>query len=112
SQPVSLAPLEPVSGPVLGGNLIGVGGKVKQPSVVVYQGGKSDYQWEFIWNPLTGALAQVPGAGVPGAAPGTGGAQGTQTSPFAPPSPRGAPGGGLTSPGAPMGLPPLGTPSR
>jgi hypothetical protein len=79
TQPQNLAPLEPVDGPVLGGFLIGVGGKLKTPSVMVYQGGKTYYEWEFIWNPLAaggsiGAPVAPPGGAT--GAPGTSGANG------------------------------------
>jgi hypothetical protein len=53
---------QPLEGAVLGGNIIGVGSKVKKPSFKVYQGGDSYEQWEFIWNP-TGVVA------LPGQAP-------------------------------------------
>jgi len=59
-QPAPLAPPEPVSGPILGGSLIGVAGKAKRPSLLVYQGGKTYYEWEFIWNPLTTVNLVVP----------------------------------------------------
>ena len=42
---------------VIGGNLIGVGSKIKKPSIKVYNGGTSYYQWEFIWKPLQGLAA-------------------------------------------------------
>jgi hypothetical protein len=47
------APLEAVDSPVFGGSVIGVASKIKQPSVMVYQGGTTYFEWEFIWNPLT-----------------------------------------------------------
>ncbi len=55
---------------MLGGFAIGVGSKVKQPSLVVYQGGKTYFDWEFIYNPLMAAAgtAQPPNGVVPGAA--------------------------------------------
>ena len=56
-----MQPTGPVDGPVVGGNLIGVGSKVDQKSVRVYKGGKKYIEWEFIWNPLeeqTQALRQ------------------------------------------------------
>ena len=43
---------QPLQGSVIGGNLIGVGSKVKEPSLRIYLGGKTYEQWEFIWNPL------------------------------------------------------------
>lgn len=54
---------QPLGGAVLGGNIIGVGSKVKQDSVRVYQGGDNYEKWEFIWNP------NVLGQGVPAAPP-------------------------------------------
>jgi type II secretory pathway pseudopilin PulG len=54
--------LQPFSGTVMGGNIIGVGSKVKQPSLKVYLGGDTYQQWEFIWNPtgLAAMPAQAP----------------------------------------------------
>lgn len=43
-------------GAVLGGNIIGVASKIKQPSFKVYLGGDTYQLWEFIWNP-TGQIA-------------------------------------------------------
>lgn len=40
------------SGQVIGGFIIGVGGKENTPSIVVYNGGTTYKQWEFIFNPL------------------------------------------------------------
>ena len=48
--------LQPLTGPVLGGNIIGVGSKMKQPSLRIYLGGDTYQEWEFIWNP-TGQIA-------------------------------------------------------
>jgi hypothetical protein len=48
-----------LDGEVLGGNIIGVGSKIKKPSIRVYLGGDTYQQWEFIWNPV-GQVA-VPG---------------------------------------------------
>jgi len=42
---------QPFQGAVLGGNIIGVGSKIKKRSVRVYLGGETYEQWEFIWNP-------------------------------------------------------------
>jgi type II secretory pathway pseudopilin PulG len=104
---ISNVPLQAVDGPVLGAFLIGVASKVKRPSVIVYQGGKTYFEWEFIYNPLS--VAAVPGqptqgGGVPGIAqPGANGPAGTTPSAF-----------GLSNTpagGAPLGLPPMnGTP--
>ena len=106
------APLEAADSPVFGGSVIGVASKVKQPSIVVYQGGKTYLDWEFIWNPLmngNGAPGQiaVPGLnapGQPGAAPNPaalpGGANGTNNAPGAAPfTPQ------VGNPGSPGSLP-------
>jgi hypothetical protein len=78
------APLAAVDSPVFGGSVIGVASKVKQPSIAVYQGGKTYFEWEFIWNPLMNGNGGAPGqqmaipglnapmqpGALPGAAPG------------------------------------------
>jgi hypothetical protein len=94
SQPTALAPLEAVDGPVMGGFAIGVASKIKQPSLIVYQGGKTYFDWEFIYNPLMtagGAATPVNPTGQPanGAAqPGTSPAPGaTGAAPSFPPGP-------------------------
>ena len=70
TQAAPVGPLQAVDGPVFGGSVIGVASKVKQPSLIVYQGGKTYFDWEFIWNPLMTAAGagQAPG---PQPAPGT-----------------------------------------
>jgi hypothetical protein len=88
------APLQSADSPVFGGSVIGVASKVKQPSITVYQGGKTYFEWEFIWNPLMnangvpGQQIAVPGLnapGQPGALPNPaalpGGASGTINTP-------------------------------
>jgi len=55
------SPLAAVDSPVFGGSVIGVASKVKQPSIAVYQGGKTYFEWEFIWNPLMNANGGAPG---------------------------------------------------
>jgi hypothetical protein len=62
-----------VDSPVFGGFVIGVASKVKQPSLMVYQGSKTYYEWEFIWNPLINGNG---GAPLPGQ---VGGVQGANT---------------------------------
>ncbi len=47
-----LQPSGPVSGPVIGGFLTGVGGTEDVCSVAVYHGGRKYLAWEFIWNPI------------------------------------------------------------
>jgi len=54
-------------GPVFGGNIIGVGSKVKRHSIKVYDGGTTYVEWEFIWDPARDAQA----AGQPGTPAGT-----------------------------------------
>lgn len=60
------APLQAVDSPVFGGSVIGVASKVKQSSVMVYQGGKTYFEWEFIWNPLMNGAGGAPGQQIPG----------------------------------------------
>jgi type II secretory pathway pseudopilin PulG len=43
---------QPLSGAVIGGNIIGVGSKVSENSIRVYQGADTYDKWEFIWNPV------------------------------------------------------------
>ena len=50
---------QPLDGTIMGGNIIGVGSKIKKPSLRVYLGGDNYQQWEFVWNPV-GQMA-VPG---------------------------------------------------
>ena len=50
---------QPLAGDVMGGNIIGVGSKIKKPSLRIYFGGDTYQTWEFIWNP-TGQIA-MPG---------------------------------------------------
>jgi type II secretory pathway pseudopilin PulG len=58
---------------VIGGNLIGVGSKVKKPSIKVYNGGTTYYQWEFIWKPVQTQQIGAAPAPAPSAPPsGTG----------------------------------------
>lgn len=88
------APLEAVDSPVFGGSVIGVASKVKQPAIMVYQGGKTYFEWEFIWNPLMNATAGASGQPVLVAQPGVNG--GPQL-----PNPAAGPGGvnGINMPG-------------
>jgi type II secretory pathway pseudopilin PulG len=51
---------QPLTGPVLGGNIVGVGSKVKKSSLKVYLGGDTYEQWEFIAN-TTGQQTVLPG---------------------------------------------------
>ncbi len=81
SQPSDLS-----SGPVLGGNIVGVGGTARRTSLKIFEGGKTYHDWEFIWNPLADATIGNQRAPLPGQP--AGGSQG------------GNPAG--TTPGAPL----------
>jgi hypothetical protein len=64
---------QPLGGAVIGGNIIGVGSKVKLPSFRLYLGGDTYEKWEFIFNPMLGQQIppqnQVPSQpGAPGVA--------------------------------------------
>lgn len=69
---------------VIGGNIIGVGSKVNQRSVIWYQKAKNYRQFEFVWDPSTDALtgsrptfgpnSAAPGTALPGASNPSGGA--------------------------------------
>ena len=54
---------QPFQGAVIGGNIIGVGSKIKESSLRVYQGGDTYEKWEFIWNPMQ--QAAIPGQQAP-----------------------------------------------
>ena len=83
---------QPLQGAVIGGNIIGVGSKMKDSSLRVYEGGDTYEQWEFIFNPIQ--QVAIPGQG--------------PANPAAPPAP-GAPGSPTGAPtGAPLAVPPLG----
>lgn len=58
------------SGPVLGGNIIGVGSKVAKTSIKVYNGAQIYRDWEFLWDPTQDAIQQGQ-PGVSGPQPGT-----------------------------------------
>ena len=92
------APLEAADSPVFGGSVIGVASKVKQPSLMVYQGGKTYLDWEFIWNPLMNANGGVPGQQI--AVPGLN----VPGQPGAVPNPAALP-GGATMPNMPGNMP-------
>jgi len=51
SNPLESQP-QALDGTVLGGNIIGIGSKIKKPSIRVYLGGDTYQQWEFIFNPV------------------------------------------------------------
>ena len=88
SQPQSL------TGAILGGNIIGVGSKVKKPSLKVYMGGDTYEQWEFIAD-TTGQQVVIPGQTPVNPNANTNGAPGTSAVP--PPG---------TDPNAPGAQPP------
>lgn len=71
---------QPLTGAVLGGNIIGVGSKVKKPSLKVYMGGDTYEQWEFIAN-TTGLQTVLPGQGPVNPNMNTNGAPGTNQNP-------------------------------
>ena len=54
---------QPLQGQVIGGNIIGVGSKIKKPSLRVYDNGTTYEGWEFIYNPAQ--LQAIPGQAVP-----------------------------------------------
>lgn len=56
----------PGSGPLIGGNIIGVGSKVPKLAIMVYNGSQVYREWEFIWDPTRDAIQSgQPGAGAP-----------------------------------------------
>jgi type II secretory pathway pseudopilin PulG len=80
---------QPMGGAVIGGNIIGVGSKIKKSSLRVYEGGDTYEQWEFIWNPaqqvaIPGQQATV-GPGAPSQPQGQQTPQPPQTPPITPP---------------------------
>jgi len=64
----AMKPTGPVTGPVIGGFLIGVGSTVDRRSQKVYNTAKKYSDWEFIWNPVEdqARAAQNGGQGGPG----------------------------------------------
>jgi len=97
------------SGQVFGGNLIGVASKIKQPSLRVYLGGKTYYQWEFIWDP-TASGGQMGGQPANGGQPTNGStgapATGSPSSPGQGSSGAGGTGTGGNGSGGPGGQSP------
>jgi hypothetical protein len=82
---------QPLAGSIIGGNIVGIGSKVKDSSLRVYKGGDTYEQWEFIWNPQQQVAVPGQGAANPNAptAP--------QPTP-ATPQPNSSPGGAGTPP--------------
>lgn len=78
---------QPLQGPVIGGNIVGVAGKMKDSSLRIYEGGDTYELWEFIAR--IGQGVAIPGGGLPG------------TNPGAPNGP-----GGTTAPGVPIPIGP------
>ncbi|MGH9861643.1 MAG: hypothetical protein ACRD5F_16610 [Candidatus Acidiferrales bacterium] len=54
------------SGPIIGGNIIGVASKVAKSSIKVYKGATIYRDWEFIWDPTQDAALGGPGMNPPG----------------------------------------------
>jgi hypothetical protein len=99
------------TGPIIGGNIIGVGSKISARSVIVYEKAKNYHLFEFIWDPSkdTTIAGQVPlqtGPGLGqniGTNPSTFGQQpGTANPNQGQPN---APGNGGASPGPPLSSP-------
>ena len=85
---------------VMGGNIIGVGSKINQSSITVYEKAKNYKQFEFIWDPSKDAIVLGGGAGpqigTPAGQPGQSGPFGTPgnanpNSPGAPLNPQPSP---------------------
>jgi hypothetical protein len=79
-------PLQSQGGTTIGGAIIGVGSKVNKPSIIVYDGGTTYREWEFIWNPAKDPII-IGGAGAPGAPPQTGTTFGLPPGTMPPPPP-------------------------
>ena len=76
-----------LSGPVFGGNIIGVASKINQPSLRIYEKGKTYVEWEFIWDPTK--EAQGVGQPIsPGGQPSKSGAPAPPPPPNFPPRPQ------------------------
>jgi len=71
---------------IVGGNIIGVGSKINQSSIIVYDQATNYRLFEFIWNPAKDMGLTGPG-GVPGGMPGSVPGQGPAGAPGAPGSP-------------------------
>jgi hypothetical protein len=76
---------------VMGGNIIGVGSKINQRSIIVYEKAKNYKQFEFIWDPAKDTItiggAAGPQIGTPVGQPGQSSPFGTSTNPNGPGSP-------------------------
>jgi len=80
---------------VTGGNIIGVGSKINQSSLAIYEKAKNYKQFEFIWDPSKDAIvlggAAGPQVGTPAGQPGQTSPFGTQTNPASNPNSPGSP---------------------
>ena len=95
-----LKPTGPVSGPVLGAFIDGVGSTVDKASLKIYKGGKKYKDWEFIWNPIEDqAAALQQGLNTGAGAAGTGILPGQQNQPGQPGQPIGTGAAGTGIPG-------------
>jgi hypothetical protein len=103
SQPQSINPDGNTT--IIGGNIIGVGGKVDQKSVIIYEKGKTYRLFEFIWDPSKDNF----GVGQPGLQTGTGLGQTPGTTPGQ--NPGQSPFGAQPTPG-PGGTPPHPPPNQ
>jgi len=77
---------------VMGGNIIGVGSKINQGSIAVYEKAKNYKQFEFIWDPSKDAIVL---GGAPGQPIGTPAGQPGQSGPFGAPANANSPGSTL-----------------
>jgi hypothetical protein len=87
---------------VMGGNIIGVGSKVNQRSIIVYEKAKNYKQFEFIWDPSKDAIVL---GGAAGPQIGTPAGQPSNSSPFGQPNdsnPNSNPTSKPNSPGSPL----------
>ena len=97
--PNSLQPQpQGLSGDVIGGNIIGVGSKVKESSLMLYKGYDSYDQWEFVWNPAQQSA-------IPGQQPAVN-PTGAPANPNTPPGPGRVPGQGFPPEFGPQQTPP------
>jgi hypothetical protein len=76
---------------IVGGSIIGIGSKINQPSIIVFEKAHNYRLFEFIWDPSTdlgiGAPQQIgpPSQNTPGTQPGQPGTQPPQQNPLNPP---------------------------
>ena len=99
-------PLPDNPNPIIGGKVIGVGSKVNQKSVKIYDTAKNYRLFEFYWDPAKEAAAAFQGAAVQaGAGQGLFGQPNTQSNPSSGPTPFGQQPANPTPPSGP-GIPP------